>query len=59
MQNDHDQSHSHYLDTDHPRSFSQPGLLENEDKNLIDFDLRLDDLITKTSELNELTMQGV
>lgn len=55
MHNDHDQGHSHHLDTDHPRSVSQPGLLEN----LIEFDSRLDNLITKTSELNELTVQGV
>lgn len=59
MQKNHDQSHSHCLNTDHPRSVSQPGLLENDTEKSSDSNSHFDKLITKTSELNELTVQGV
>lgn len=59
MQKDHDQSHSHCLNTDHPRFVSQPGLLENDIEKSDHSNSRFDELITKTSELNELTVQGV
>lgn len=47
MQKDHDQSHSHCLNTDHPRSVSQPGLLENDIEKSSDSNFRFDELITK------------
>lgn len=59
MQNDRDRSHIHYLKDDHPRSVSQPGLLENDADHSSENVSRLNDLITKTSELDELTVQGV
>lgn len=59
MQKDHDQGHSHHLDNNHPRSVSQPGLLENGIEKSADNNARFDNLITKTSELNELTAYGV
>lgn len=59
MENDGDRSHGHHLKDDYPRCLSQPGLLESDADNSLENVSRLNDLITKTSELDESTVQNV
>lgn len=63
MKNDRDHDphhgHSHHLDFDKQRSVSQAGLLEKDIDDSFKNTARIDDLITKTSELDRLTTHRI
>jgi hypothetical protein len=54
-----DQGHSHRHDYDDQRSTSQPGVLEKNVESEIFSNDRFSELVTKTSQIDQLTAQTI